>query len=127
MSTPRKALSAKRPKRPMLSESERNESIEKLKPIMEKLKTIKAKHAPRALELVQKALLAVKELREIEDQMCQEASAVHATYNTALPEFKLTFEMADIAEQYDYEFTTLESCEEALEKICADALAACPE
>jgi hypothetical protein len=35
--------------------------------------------------------------------------------------------MADIAEQYDYEFTTLESCEEALGKICADALAACPE
>ena len=122
MSTPRKTLTAKRPKRPVLSEPERSETIEKLK-------AIKSHHAPKALELVRKALLAVKELRDIEDQMSQEASAVHANYNTALPEFKLTFDMADsdIAEQYDHEFIALEDCEEALEKVCADALAACPK
>ena len=93
MPTPRKALaSCKRGKRlasAQLSESERREGLDKLK-------SIETKHAPKALELVRKALCAVKELQALEEVMSEEAaSAVHAQYNTVFSEFKLTFEAAD--------------------------------
>ena len=122
MPPPRKALVCKRPKLPELSESERTECINKLK-------AIKTKHAPKALALVRKALYAVKELRTLENEMSQEATAVNAHYNTVLSEFKLTFEVADsdLADEMDHEFTGLEDCEEALEDVYIDALAACPE
>jgi hypothetical protein len=86
-------------------------------------------HAPKALELVQKALSAVKELRALETQMDQEGTEVNAHYNTVISEFKLTFEVADsdLADEMDHEFTGLEDCEEALEDVFIDALAACPE
>lgn len=117
---PRKTLAWKKPKLPELSESERKESIDKLK-------AIKTKHAPKALELVQKALSAVKELRALETQMDQEGTEVNAHYNTVISEFKLTFEVADgdMAEHFEHEFIGLEDCEEALEDIYTDAAAAC--
>lgn len=71
----------------------------------------------------------MKELRTLENEMSQEATAVNAHYNTVLSEFKLTFEVADsdLADEMDHEFTGLEDCEEALEDVYIDALAACPE
>ena len=122
MPAPRKALaSCKRGKRlaPQLSESERREGLDKLK-------AIKTKHAPKALELVRKALGAVKELQALEEVMSVEAaSGVHAQYNTVFSEFKLTFEAADgdLAAEMDHEFIGLEECEQALEAMCQDALA----
>ena len=127
MPAPRKALaSCKRGKRlaPQLSESERREGLDKLK-------AIKTKHAPKALELVRKALGAVKELQALEEVMSVEAaSGVHAQYNTVFSEFKLTFEAAngDLAAEMDHEFIGLEDmCEQALEAMCQDALAGAGE
>ena len=120
MPAPRKALaSCKRGKRlaAQLSESERREGLNKLK-------AIKTKHAPKALELVRKALCAAKALQALEEVMSEEAaSAVHAQYNTVLSEFKLTFEAADgdLAAEMDHEFIGLEECEQALEDMCQDA------
>ena len=91
MPAPRKALaSCKGGKHlPQLSESERRESIDKLK-------AIQTKHAPKALELVLKALCEVKELQELAEVMSKDAvSAVHTQNNTMFWEFKLTFEAAD--------------------------------
>ena len=126
MPAPRKALaSCKRGKRLFLqlSESERREGLDKLK-------VIKMKHAPKALELVRKALGAVKELQALEEVMSVEAaSGVHAQYNTVFSEFKLTFEAADgdLAAEMDHEFIGLEECEQALEEMCQDALAGAGE
>ena len=104
MPAPRKALaSCKRGKRlaPQLSESERREGLDKLK-------AIKTKHAPKALELVRKAMCAMKGLQALEEVIMSEeaASAVHAQYNTVFSEFKLTFEAADgdLAAEMDHEF-----------------------
>ena len=112
MPAPRKALApSKRSKRllPQLSESERREGLDKLT-------AIKTKHAPRALELVRKALFAVIGLQALEEVrvMSEEvASAVHAQYNTVFSEFKLTFEAADgyLAVEMDHEFIGLQECE----------------
>ena len=129
MPAPRKALaSCKRGKRlaAQLSESERREGLNKLK-------AIKTKHAPKALELVRKALCAVKELQALEEVIMSEeaASAEHlAQYNTVFSEFELTFEAADgdLAAEMDHEFIGLEDmCEQALEDMCQDALAGAGE
>ena len=110
MPAPRKALaSCKRGKclaPAQLSESKRREGLDKLK-------AIKTKHAPKALELVRKALCAVKGLQPLEEVMSEEAaSAVHAQYSTVFSEFKLTFEAADgeLAAEMDHEFIGLEEC-----------------
>ena len=123
MPAPRKALaSCKRGKRPasQLSESERREGLDKLK-------AIKTKHAPKALELVRKALGAVKELQALEEvnMSVEAASGVHAEYNTVFSEFKLTFEAADgdLAAEMDHEFIGLEDmCEQALEECLPHSL-----
>ena len=116
MPAPRKALASCK------GESERREGIDKLK-------AIKTKHAPKALELVLKALCAVKELQALAEVMSEEAmSAVHAQCNKVFSEFKLTFEAADsdLAAEMDHEFIGLEDCEQALKDVpvCQDALAA---
>ncbi len=115
----RHALSAKKQKAQQLTDAERIEGIEKLK-------AIKKKHAPKVLDLVRKAIEAVKGLRAIEAEMGEEAVTVHKHYNTVLSEFKLTFELmdSDMAEQYDHDFTGLEDCEDALEDIEKEACAA---
>ena len=126
MPAPRKALACKRGKRlppfAQLSESERGEGLDKLK-------AIKTKHAPKALELVRKAMCAMKGLQALEEVIMSEeaASAVHAQYNTVFSEFKLTFEAADgdLARRKwtTNSFIGLEDmCEKALEDIlCQDA------
>ena len=81
------------------------------------------------MELVRKAMCAMKGLQALEEVIMSEeaASAVHAQYNTVFSEFKLTFEAADgdLARRKwtTNSFIGLEDmCEKALEDIlCQDA------
>ena len=56
-------------------------------------------------------------------------TAIHTQYNTVFSEFKLTFEATDsnLAAVMDHEFIWREDCEQGLEDVCKDALAACAE
>ena len=87
--------------------------------LLPQLVAIRAKHAPRALELARAAKAALSELELLEDRMDDEARALCPKYMRALPDFQLTFEAAyrEHAEENDNELHFLAECSETVEGI----------
>ncbi len=120
MPAPRKALVSKKTTRATPEAAEQ---------MLQKLKLIKAKHAARVLQLSRSALLAMKELENIEAAMDLDAAIeVHDGYIDYLPDFKLTFEAAyaQHAEEADDTSARLDDCMDILIAIAKDAAATFP-
>jgi hypothetical protein len=93
--------------------------------LVPQLVAIRAKYAPRALELALAAKNALRELELLEDRMDDEALALCPKYQRALPQFQLTFEThyRELAEENDTELHFLAECVETVEGIEREAAA----
>jgi len=70
---------------------------------MPQLAALRAKHAPRVLELARVAFDALNELEQIEDTMDEEARAFYPHYVRDIQDHKLTFQhdYPACSEEYD--------------------------
>ena len=127
-STPAPTVAPGAPRRPLLikrSKSTPALSAEDKAALLPKLKAIRAKHAPRVLELARVAFHALNELENIEATMGDEARALYPHYVHDLQDYKLTFEhdYPDRAEQYDDDAPFLQQAILVVEAMEAEAAA----
>jgi hypothetical protein len=91
--------------------------------LLPKLKAIRAKHAPRVLELTALALEAIHALEVIEDTMDNEARALYPHYVRDIHDYKLTFQLEypERAEELDEDLPLLEHALQAVGTMEAEA------
>ena len=97
--------------------------------LLPKLKALRAKHAPRALELARAAADALRELCALEDAMDDEARALHPRYARDIRDYKLTFEheYKELAEECDDDAPFLDAVLDVVDAVAADAAEALAE
>jgi len=90
-----------------------------LKVVLQKLKAVKTRYAPRAKELAEEASAALQALVSLQQQMEDEASEIDHYYRRRkLDGFRLHFTAED---PYCVEDNILETCQEAVEEIVSSA------
>jgi hypothetical protein len=105
--TPPPTVAPGAPRRPLLIKRSKTTtpalSAEDKAALMPQLKAIRAKHAPRVLELTRVALDALNALEQLEDAMDEEARALYPSYVRDIQDYKLTFQhdYPQRAEEYD--------------------------
>ena len=92
--------------------------------LLSKLKALRAKHAPRALELARVATDALCDFCALENAMDDEARDLYTHYARDIHDYKLTFEEHEYpegAEEYDDDAPFLENALHVVQAIATEA------